>query len=236
VGLSDTELDRQDLRAQYELAVAEYRFQVELNWRRSEYFFVLNIGVLVAALSLFSADRAPRWLVALLFLIGALLALLSILANETQHGYYTAARDRKAELEGTLGLGDVALATTPGMGSAVKRLGKVGTFLKTMLIAIAVIDLAGGAVLLREEFSADAQDVALVVRVGTKVRDAFSPTTVGISEHGRLLATRTLEARHSAKPILLEPGVYQLWANGPTACSRHLEITRAPFQAVTLVC
>ncbi len=209
---------------------------MELNWRRSEYFFVLNIGVLVAALSLFSTDRAPRWLVALLFLIGALLALLSILANETQHGYYTAARDRKTELERTLGLGDIALTTTPGMGSAVKRLGRVGTFLKTMLIAIAVIDLAGAAVLLRDEFSTDTQAVALSVRVGTKVSYAFSPTTIGISEHGRLLATRGLDAQHSAKPILLEPGVYQLWANAPTACRRNLEITRAPFQAVALTC
>lgn len=38
-----------ELERQYDLAVAEYRFQVDLNWRRSEYFFVLNIGILVAA-------------------------------------------------------------------------------------------------------------------------------------------------------------------------------------------
>ncbi|HET7444154.1 MAG TPA: hypothetical protein VFJ57_05795 [Solirubrobacterales bacterium] len=216
--------------------MAEYRFQVELNWRRSEYFFVLNIGVLIAALSLFSSDRAPQWLVALLFLVGALLAFLSIMANETQHGYYTAARQQKANLEARLGLKETALATTPGMGSAAKRLGRVGTFLKTMLIAIAVVDLAGGVVLLTEEAASGAKKVAVVVKVRTQNSNSSLPTTVAVSDDSQLLATRTLDEQDSAKPIRLEPGSYQLWANGRADCSRRLDVSQVPFQAVTLAC
>ena len=135
----------EELRRQYDRALDEYRFQVDLNWRRFEYFFVLNVGVLIAAATIFSSDDVPRALVALLFLIGALLALLSILANESQHSYYRSARTLKQELETELNLKEVALATTPGMGSRFGRIGRVRTFLKIMLIAIALVDLAGAA-------------------------------------------------------------------------------------------
>jgi hypothetical protein len=107
-----------ELREQYRLAVEEYRFQVGLNWRRSEYFFVLNVGVLVAGATLLASDKAPRALVGLVFMLGALLASLSFLANDTQSGYYHAARDLKKRLEERLDLGGGALATTPGHGFA----------------------------------------------------------------------------------------------------------------------
>lgn len=106
-----------DLDEQYRLAVGEYRFQVDLNWRRSEYFFVLNIGVLIAAATLLASESLPRALVGLVFGLGALLAGLSFLANNTQHSYYKAARELKEKLEDRLQLGEFALQTTPGMGS-----------------------------------------------------------------------------------------------------------------------
>ena len=126
---------------QYDRAVDEYRFQVDLNWRRSEYFFVLNVGVLIASATMFSSGDVPPELVAVLFFVGTLLAGLSFLANGVQHGYYQAARNRKHDLENRLDLREVALTTTPGMGSEVSRLGRVGAFLKVMLVAIALADL-----------------------------------------------------------------------------------------------
>ncbi len=114
-----------DLGRQYDRAVDEYRFQVNLNWRRSEYFFVLNVGVLIAAATMFSSKDVPRVLVAVLFFVGALLAALSFLANDVQHRYYQSARERKRAIEDALELKDLALATTPGMGSPLARLGKV---------------------------------------------------------------------------------------------------------------
>lgn len=60
---------------QYDRALEEYRFQVDLNWRRSEYFFVLNVGVLIASATMFSSGDVPRELVTALFVVGALLAV-----------------------------------------------------------------------------------------------------------------------------------------------------------------
>lgn len=70
-----------------------------------------------------TSSSVPRGIIALVFLVGALLAVLSILANRTQHGYYRAAREVKGRLEGELRLGDRALTTTPGMGSPLNRVG-----------------------------------------------------------------------------------------------------------------
>jgi hypothetical protein len=136
-------LDRDRLEAQYDRAVTEYRFQVDLNWKRSEYFFVLNVAVLVAAVTLLASDRVPRSLNAAVFGAGALLAAMSMLANHVEHGYYRSARDVKRRIEDELGLGDLAISTTSGMGSGVKRLGRVRTFLAVMLTALVVIDAFG---------------------------------------------------------------------------------------------
>lgn len=133
---------------QYRLLVEEYRFQVNLNWKRSQYFFVLNIAVFVAGVSLLSASSAATGLIATIFLLGAMLAVLSIFANQTQHGYYREARDGVNRAQQLLNLGDLAIATTPGLGSGVNRLGAVRTFLTVMLVALAIVDTAGALVAL----------------------------------------------------------------------------------------
>lgn len=130
--------------AQYHVLVDEYRFQVELNWKRSQYFFVLNLAVLVAGVGLLSASTpAPRGLIAGVFAVGALFAGLSIAANRTQRGYYRAARERMQRAADRLELGDAAIATTPGLGSEAPRKVSVTTLLEVMLTFLAIIDLAG---------------------------------------------------------------------------------------------
>jgi hypothetical protein len=143
--------DDDRLWEQYGRLLDEYRFQVDLNWKRSQYFFVLNVALLVAAVGLLSAEGAERGLVAAVFGVGVLLALISIFANHAQHGYYRNARQAKGRIEKQLGLGDFAIATTPGMRadrrgareSKLSRLKRVRHALTGMLIALAAIDLSG---------------------------------------------------------------------------------------------
>ena len=224
------------LREQYRLSVEEYRFQVDLNWRRSEYFFVLNIGVLVAGATLLASAQVPRALVGLVFSLGALLALLSIFANQTQHGYYRGARDLEKDIEGRLGLGrGLALATTPGQGSSVERLGRVGTFLRTMLVAIACVDLIGAGIAAADAIegrTTSAKQVSIRIPALGDTRKVV----VVVSEHDEVLATRSGLAGGLVGPIGLEPGSYRIWIAGPRICSALLFVTRKPLQLAAPTC
>lgn len=72
---------------QYKLLVEEYRFQVELNWKRSQYFLVLNVAVLVAAVGLLTGSSPrPKILVGAVFVLGGLLAILSLLGQPRPAG------------------------------------------------------------------------------------------------------------------------------------------------------
>lgn len=42
----DEESRRQELVDLYKVAVEEYRFQVDLNWKRTQYFLALNVAIL----------------------------------------------------------------------------------------------------------------------------------------------------------------------------------------------
>lgn len=221
-----TDLPKDELQRQYDLAVAEYRFQVDLNWRRSEYFFVLNLGLLVAAATLLASHKVPRLLVAAVFLVGLLLAVLSILANETQTSYYHSARDLKKQIEDKLGIGEFALATTPGMGSGIGRLGKVGTFLRIMLAAIALTDLIGaGLIAHRQWFESSPHRVVVVL---SRTRDP--ERTVVVAQRGQVVAAREPSASGAYRSVKLEPGQYELWAASQHECRKPLLVSSAPVQ------
>ncbi len=130
---------------QYRVVIDEYRFQVDLNWKRSQYYFVLNAAILAASLGLFASSVAvPRMVIAIPFLFGLAITLLAIAANRTQKGYYYAIRDKKRLLELRLGLGELAIQTTHGMGNrSFRRIGRVTTFQVAVLSVLAVADLAG---------------------------------------------------------------------------------------------
>lgn len=223
------------LDEQYRRAIEEYRFQVDLNWRRSEYFFVLNIGVLVAAATLLASENLPSALVGLVFGLGALLAGLSLLANNTQHGYYQSTRELKEKLEGRLGLGDLALQTTPGMGSRIERLGRVGTFLKTMLVAIALVDIVGAGICAHDVFSSDPGTPNLV-RVVMRVPGPERELTAVISRNGQVVAERTTAPGEPMKSLSLEAGNYRISVLGQSICTEKLEVSPAPLQLIRLTC
>jgi hypothetical protein len=232
------DLTKADLQRQYDLAVGEYRFQVDLNWRRSEYFFVLNIGVLIAASTLVASHKIPRLLVAAVFLVGLLLALLSILANETQTSYYHSARDLKRRLEDRLDIRELALATTPGMGSSIRRLGRVGTFLKIMLAAIALTDLIGAGLIAHEQWWESAPHRTVVVLTpGSPDRFASGARpTVVVARNGQVIATREPSTRGAYHSIELEAGRYDLWTASSQRCRATLLVRDAPVQLAVPPC
>lgn len=130
---------------QYKVVIDEYRFQVDLNWKRSQYYFVLTAAILAASLGLFASNvSVPRLVLAVPFMIGLVVTLLAYAANLTQKGYYYAIRDKKRLLELRLGLGELAIQTTRGMGNRrMRRLGRVTTFQAAVLLALAAANLGG---------------------------------------------------------------------------------------------
>lgn len=228
----------EDLRDQYDRALDEYRFQVDLNWRRSEYFFVLNVGVLIAAATMFSSDDVPRALVGVLFLIGVLLAVLSVLANEAQHTYYRAARAVKLELESRMQLDDLALATTPGMGSGFRRVGRVRTFLKIMLIAIALVDLGGAAFAIGDAAATSESNPeptrTVLVHLQLDNKRAWSALVVSRDEEP--VGTRRLKTVSAPVLLDLRPGEYLLSLGGNSLCQRRIEVDNRPLQLLAIRC
>jgi hypothetical protein len=195
--------------------------------------------VLVAAATLLSAHKVPRGLIGLLFVVGALLAGLSILANKTQHSYYVSARKLKAKLEKRLGLGEVALQTTPGMGSGIARLGRVGTFLTVMLVAIGLVDLVGAGLAFGVGTSEDADTtrrVEVVARLPAAAAAGFATTVVAADGEGTPVQSRELGGRVDARPFRLLPGDYTFWVAGRTLCRRPVSVAEAPLMIVRLHC
>jgi hypothetical protein len=97
---------REDLLDLYKIALDEYRFQVRLNWDRTQYYLVLNVGILGAGVALLKLDLPIpiRYLVALVFLGGVILALVGATAIRRTHNYYRRTVYHKAAIEALLGL------------------------------------------------------------------------------------------------------------------------------------
>lgn len=95
------------------VAVDEYRFQVRLNADRVNYWYTLNVAMLVAGAALTHLQDAT-WVPVAVFTLTAVTALLCAAGVHTQHSYYRAARDRAMAAAAAAGVPDV-LRTTPGM-------------------------------------------------------------------------------------------------------------------------
>ncbi|WP_026910850.1 hypothetical protein [Patulibacter minatonensis] len=133
------------LYAQYGRAVEEYRFQVDLNWRRSQSYFVLCAAVLAACFAVLSAgERVPDALGVLAFAASLAITIVAAAASHTQTGYYRAARQSVADLEGRLGISEFGLRTTPGMGSPVaRRYGRVTTLQNLVFAVLGLVSVVG---------------------------------------------------------------------------------------------
>jgi hypothetical protein len=129
----------------YKIALDEYRFQVNLNWSRSQYYIILNLGILGLATGLLRLEDQERafYLGSGLYLAGVACCFLALTAGKVQRGYYRQAKKHKGHLEKLLELEELAIRTTPGMGGTTQRLGRVTTFHNAMLTIILVLDLGG---------------------------------------------------------------------------------------------
>ena len=140
--------DRKDLWQLYKFAVEEYRFQVNLNWQRSQYFLGLNAAVISVGAGLIhlgpeAARENGAPLTVAVFLVGLVLASFSTFAVWKQHDYYRTTRNRMLHIGRLLELGQLAVATTPGaMGASPRRL-KVQTVTCAVLVVLAGVALFG---------------------------------------------------------------------------------------------
>lgn len=128
----------------YKIAMDEYRFQVNLNWNRTQYSIVLNLGILGLATGLFRGEVDGTAVVGIgLYVAGIVCCVLSLIAGRVQRGYYRRTKEHKALLERRLALGDLAITTTTGMGSTAHQLAKVTTLHIVLLSLLLLLDAGG---------------------------------------------------------------------------------------------
>jgi hypothetical protein len=173
-----------------------------------------------------------------LFCAGALIAGLALVALDTQHSYYRAARSLTTRLERALELGAFSLQTTPGMGSLQRRLGRVTTFQKLMMWALLTAHALGATVIAVHAITRPPAPVRVLVRV-EGIRTAIEQPPVvmssgGSTEAGKIVASGVLGS--GSLVLRVRPGVYRVWTVGTRVCHERVVIDDRPIQAVTLNC
>jgi hypothetical protein len=139
--------EREEALRLYEMAVEEYRFQVQLNWDRAKYLLGFNVAIIGVGAGLVRVGGAAGALLATVFVVGFTASVLSVVAVHLQHGYYRRTRDVMVAQAAALGLAERSVATTPGARGARTtwwlQVGKVQNVLYVLLVVCAVIDVYG---------------------------------------------------------------------------------------------
>jgi hypothetical protein len=135
---------RSELMELYKISLDEYRFQVNLNWSRTQYYLTLNVGIIAIATGILQIAKGHVGdLTAGLYFAGFVCCGLSLAASRVQKGYYESIRDHKVDLERALQMGAYSIRTTPGMGGLLSRLGRVTTLLNVVLAILGLMNVAG---------------------------------------------------------------------------------------------
>lgn len=145
------EVDRPDdevLWRLYGFAVDEYRFQVNLNWQRLQYFLGLDMAILGVGTGVLrigtSKSTASETLPGLVFVAGVCLGLSGFYLARRQHAYYRVARDRMTSLAKLLKVDHLGVATTAGArGEPRKWRTKVRAVNELVLVVLAVLNAIG---------------------------------------------------------------------------------------------
>lgn len=124
----------------YRLAVEEYRFQAEFNWKRTQYLLAFNAAIVAAGSAVsgrFGAFGVP------VFALGALACVLAIFVMRQQHDYYRAARDRMRRVEEMENIPlEIRVDTTATLGKR-RRSVSVTQLIYLLTAAVCVADVAG---------------------------------------------------------------------------------------------
>ena len=127
----------------YNSAVEEYRFQVTFNWSRTQYLLVFNAGILAAATLFLS--RPMNNAAAIIYALGAVTGVMSMIAIRTQHTYYRAARDRVRRAEEMFQVPKtVRMDTTAAMAGRADPI-KVSQVIDGLFVALVVTHVLGVA-------------------------------------------------------------------------------------------
>ncbi len=141
---ADRGQDREEMLELYKLALEDYRFQVQLNWGRSQYFLVLNLTVVGIATGILQfAGGEFGVLVAGIYMMGALFCAFSVAALRAQRKYYVSAREQKKRFEEELGLGERSITPVERPDKKIRRLTTFKAFVNIMFVALATLNLFG---------------------------------------------------------------------------------------------
>ncbi|MCL2542309.1 MAG: hypothetical protein FWE71_07620 [Nocardioidaceae bacterium] len=123
----------------YRAAIEEYRFQAQFNWNRVQYLLAFNAAILAAAVALAAHSGS---LAVLVFALGIVASVMTVLVHRIQHGYYQRTRDRVKRVEAKYVPPDARTDTTPSLAGRSKRL-NVTAVIYLLLASIAVADAMG---------------------------------------------------------------------------------------------
>jgi hypothetical protein len=163
-------ISREELREVYGVAIDELRFEVTLNWQRTQYYFSVNTAILAVAASILKIGGTSGWMhlsiVGILFGLGAATARLGRRMIVHGHTYFRRAAYKKTLIEQLLGrfepigasrhpAANLAITTTAGMLAAGEilrdpqkyieqppRKGTVTHALLTMMWLFMIVDAA----------------------------------------------------------------------------------------------
>lgn len=124
---------REELLELYKLALEDYRFQVQLNWGRSQYLLVLNLTVTSIATGIMRLPGGEFSILgAVIYFLGA---LFSIVALQAQRKYYISAWKQKKRFEEELGLGEKSITPVQRSDKKLRRLTTFKAFVNIMFVA-----------------------------------------------------------------------------------------------------
>lgn len=104
------------------MAVEEYRFQVQLNTQRFQWYTALDVALLTVGTGLLRLQGGGdgRLLTSLVFGVGAVLAAFTAFTVARQVDYQHRAREQAKKIAAELGLTEFAIGSTPGWGDEVE--------------------------------------------------------------------------------------------------------------------
>lgn len=103
--LTEEKPSRDELFELYKIAVETDRFELDLGWKLVQFFTILNSGLFTAGITLLGSNQIPvKWIISLIFIIGIILSVISILARRSYHKHSLTASYKKILIEQKLGL------------------------------------------------------------------------------------------------------------------------------------